>query len=1087
MTKSKLALLGAGIIMPMVSMAATPLWMRDVKISPDGTTIVFTYKGDLWTVPATGGNATRLTARDSYEANPVWSPDSKSIAFTSDRHGNADVFIINAKGGAAKRLTYDSANETPEAFSADGKDVLFSASIQDPASSALFPTGRMTELYAVPVKGGAARQLLATPAQMISWNADGKSFLYQDIKGFEDEWRKHHTSSVTRDIWMYDTTSGKHTNLTNRGGEDRNPVSAGDDFYFLSERNGGSMNVYKAPLANASVPQAVTAFRKHPVRFLSRAENGVLCYTYDGEIYTQTPDGKPAKVAIDVIDVEEALPVKMSVRSGARDVTPSPDGKEVAFVYRGDVFVTSTEYNTTKQITKTPEAEADLCWSKDGKALYYDSQREGVRNIWKAEKGHADDPDFANATTIKETRMFPKDGVDRMEPVISPDGKTMAYIQDRNRIMLMDLKSKSTRQLTDGSTNPSRRGGFYFTWSPDSKWIATDVIDKKHDPYSDIAIINVADGKITNLTNSGYFAENPKWVLDGNAIMYATDRYGMRSHASWGSQTDLMLVFLNRDAYDKYRLSEEDYAIRKDLEKKAKDKDKDDKKEKGDKDKKKDAKDEKAEDKSINVELDGIADRVVRLTPMSSDLSDAMMSADGETVYYLTSIGDGTQLWKIQPRKDEHRMVTKASGSRGFVSSGDGKTWFMTGMNIKKFDPKSEKMTPVNYSSNMTVDPAAEREFMFDYVTREEGERFYSKGMHGVDWPALTSHYRKFLPHINNNYDFAELLSELLGELNASHTGGRYSHPSAMSDDRTATLGLLYDMTYTGDGYKVDEIVVGSPFDRASSKLAKGEIIEKINGEELKAGQDHTALFTDIAGKKTLVGIYNPADGSHREEVVLPISKGRFNSLLYDRWVKQRAADVDKWSNGRLGYVHIQSMGDDSFRDIYSDILGKYNDREGIVIDVRWNGGGRLHEDIEVMFTGKKYLTQEIRGVDVCDMPSRRWNKPSIMVMSEACYSNAHGTPWVYKHMNIGKLVGMPVPGTMTSVNWVTMQDPTMVFGIPAIGYRTAEGTYLENSQLEPDIKIANSPENVVKGEDAQLRKAVETILHDLDAAKAKK
>ena len=369
---------------------------------------------------------------------------------------------------------------------------------------------------------------------------------------------------------------------------------------------------------------------------------------------------------------------------------------------------------------------------------------------------------------------------------------------------------------------------------------------------------------------------------------------------------------------------------------------------------------------------------------------------------------------------------------------------------------------------------------MFDYVKQEEKERFYNKNMHGIDWEAMTKAYRKFLPHINNNYDFAELLSELLGELNVSHTGGRY-RPSS-SGDRTASLGLLYDWTYTGKGLKVDEIIEKGPFDRKNSDITVGCIIEKINGETIDNNTDYTAIFNDIAGKKTLVTIHNPADNKTWDEVILPISSGTMNTLLYNRWVKQRAADVDKWSGGRLGYVHLESMDDASYRTIYADLLGKYVDKDGIVIDTRWNGGGRLHEDIEVLFSGKKYLTQVIRGEDICDMPSRRWNKPSIMVQCEANYSNAHGTPWVYKHLNLGKLVGMPVPGTMTSVNWVTMQDPSLVFGIPVIGYRTAEGNYLENSQLEPDFKVVNEPGVIVTGEDQQLRKAVEELLKEIDA-----
>ena len=275
-------------------------------------------------------------------------------------------------------------------------------------------------------------------------------------------------------------------------------------------------------------------------------------------------------------------------------------------------------------------------------------------------------------------------------------------------------------------------------------------------------------------------------------------------------------------------------------------------------------------------------------------------------------------------------------------------------------------------------------------------------------------------------------------------------------------------------------MVEKSPFDHANSKVRAGHIIEKIDGEPITATTDYAALLNKKAKKKTLVSIYDPATKSRWDEVVMPITSGAMSDLLYDRWVKQRAADVEKWSNGRLGYVHIRSMGDGSFRTVYSDILGKYNNCEGIVIDTRFNGGGRLHEDIEILFSGEKYLTQVIRGRESCDMPSRRWNKASIMLQCEANYSNAHGTPWVYKYKKMGKLVGMPVPGTMTTVSWETLQDPTMIFGIPVIGYRMANGNYLENSELEPDVKVANSPETVVKGEDTQLKAAVDTLLNDL-------
>ena len=648
--------------------------------------------------------------------------------------------------------------------------------------------------------------------------------------------------------------------------------------------------------------------------------------------------------------------------------------------------------------------------------------------------------------------------------------------------MVLNLETKKVRQVTDGSTWFSTGGGFDYSWSPDGKWFTLEFIGNRHDPYSDIGMVNAQGGKIINLTNSGYTSGSPRWVLDGNAILFITERYGMRAHASWGSLNDVMLVFMNQDAYDKFRLSKEDYELQKELEKEQKNttETKKNGKKKGDnKEKSEEKKEEKVKD--IVVELNNIEDRIVRLTPNSSDLGSAIITKDGETLYYLSAFEGGYDLWKMNLRKKDTKLLHKMdAGWANMEMDKDGKNLFLLGSNtMQKMGTNSESLKPISYQAHVKMDLAAERDYMFNHVYKQEQKRFYNLNMHGIDWDTMTKAYRKFLPHINNNYDFAELLSEYLGELNVSHTGGRYR--PRLKGDATATLGLLYDWNHNGKGPLISEVVEKGPFDHARSKVKAGDIIEKIDGQEITPESDYSILLNGKARKKTLVTLYNPQTKERWEEVVVPISNGALNDLLYARWVKQRAADVDKWSNGRLGYVHIESMGDDSFRSVYSDILGKYNNREGIVIDTRFNGGGRLHEDIEILFSGKKYFTQVVRGREACDMPSRRWNKPSIMVQCEANYSNAHGTPWVYSHQKIGKLVGMPVPGTMTSVSWETLQDPTLVFGIPVIGYRLPDGSYLENSQLEPDIKVANSPETVVKGEDTQLKAAVDELLKEID------
>ncbi len=1074
-----LLLLGSAIC----AEAATPLWMRDVRISPDGKTIAFTYKGDIFTVPATGGPAKRLTTLLSYETEPVWSPDGKKIAFASDREGGADIYIMNAEGGDVRRLTTHSAVETPQAFTPDGKYVVYSAAIQDTPTSLMFPAKGYTELYKIPVGGGRPEQIISTPAEAISFLPDGASFLYVDRKGNEDQWRKHHTSSVTRDIWKYDAKTGKHTNLTKREGEDRNPVITpdGKTAYFLSERDGGSFNVYSMDIDNPSSVTALTDFKTHPVRFLSRGADGTLAFTYDGEIYTMRPGAKPAKLRIDLVTDEPEETVIRKFATGARQAVPSPDGKQVAFVNRGDIFVTSVEYPTTRQITATPEGESSPSWA-DNRTLYYSSDRDGHYNIYRARIARDEDPNFPNATIIDEEPVFKKnDKVDRANPVVSPDGKKIAFVLGRRDIAVLDIASGKVTQLTHGNICNSRTGGLTFAWSPDSKWLAAEVDMHRRSPYYDIAIINASTGDITNITNSSYMDMSPRWVMGGDAILFASDRYGMRSQASWGSQNDAMLVFTNQAAYDRFRLSPEDYALLKEV-KDSKKKPATAEKDKKDADKgKKDAPQAKKDSKKdVNIELDGISDRIVRLTPFSSDLADLYIDDKGETLWFLSSFDSGYDLWKMNLRKKDVSLANKLdAGNLSMTPDAEGKNLFLLGgTSMRKMALPSGKMERISYTGRQKINPAAERDYLYNYILKEVDARFFDPAMHGVDWKAMGEAYRKFLPHISNNADFAELASELLGELNVSHTGGRF-YPDPVKE-ATAELGLLFDMTFKGPGLKVAEVVKDGPFSHADSKMKPGAIVTAINGEKIDAETDYTPLLNGIARQKTLVSFTLPS-GAKEEEVVLPISSTALNNLLYDRWVKRNAALVDSLSGGRLGYVHIKSMNDASYRTIYADLLGKYNERDGIIIDTRFNGGGRLHEDIEVLFSGKKYLTQEIKGVVAGEMPSRRWNKPSIMLTGEANYSNAHGTPWVYKHVGLGKVVGMPVPGTMSSVNWVTMQDPSLVFGIPVVGFKTAEGNYLENTQLEPDVKVANDPAKIVLGIDDQIATAVKTLLNDID------
>lgn len=1084
---------------------AAPLWMRYPAISPDGKTVAFSYRGDLYTVPASGGRAYRLTTDPSHDMAPVWSPDGKNMAFASDRYGNFDVYLIDVRGGTPTRLTTHSSAEIPYCFSPDGKKVFFGAAMADPASSILFPKDTFKELYSVPVSGGRPGLELPIPAENVSFSHSGRKMLYHDLKGGENTWRKHHQSAVARDIWLYDCETGRHSQLTDFKGEDRTPLFDRRDrnVYYLSERS-GSFNVWRFPVDKPSAARQVTRFKTHPVRFLSMAGDGTLCYGYNGVIYTQKPGGEPKLLDVTItedISPRESVTLPVSLAGGR----VSPDGRQVAFLYRGDVFVSSVDYSTTKQITATPAGEASPVFSPDNRTLAYASERDGNWNIYTASIVRKEDPNFPNATLMEEKPLFNDQEHERAQPQFSPDGLELAYVEDRNKLAVMNLKTGHVRRITDGSTIYSTSGRLDYEWSPDGKWFTLSHISNQHDPYSDIGLVSAEGGRIVDLTSSGYADLNPRWVLDGNAILFMSDRYGMRNHASWGSLSDVMIVFLNREAFDRFNMSKEERELLAEAEKAEKAgkaaADERGKEEKGQDEAKGATPEKKAEApaRRIEVELEDIEDRIMRLTPASSQLVDAVLDRKGDMLYYICAFQKGFDLWQMDLHSRAVKIVRSDVDPASLQWDKKMTALFILGKKPARMKPETAALAPISARAEMYLNHAAERAAMFDHVYREEKRRFYDASMHGVDWEAMRDNYARFLPHINNNDDFAEMLSEWLGELNVSHTGCSYRRPGTPGCTSTAELGLLFDPAYAGDGLKVVEIVRQGPFDKAGIDVKPGDLVTALNGQKVTAGMDYFPLLNRQEGRKMLVSLCRPGAAGETpagqegkgtpaekewDEVVKPVSRGMLNDLLYKRWVKRCEDTVDRLSGGRLGYVHIQSMGDTSFRTIYSAILGKYNDREGIVIDTRFNGGGRLHEDIEVLFSGSKYMTQVIRGKEACDMPSRRWNKPSIMLTCEANYSNAHGTPWVYRQRGLGRLVGMPVPGTMTSVFWENLQDSSLRYGIPVIGYRLEDGSYLENTQLEPDIKVANTPENVAAGEDRQLETGVRELLRELDEAR---
>ena len=1053
-----------------------PLWMRHPAISPNGKTIAFSYQGDIFTVPSSGGTAKQITSNAAFDSYPVWSPDGNHIAFASNREGSIDVWVMDANGGIPKRVTTNSGSEYPLRWK-DNSTIMFKASIMPTAKSIIF-AGSYPQVYTVGMDGGRPKLFSDITMDALDINASG-DVLYIDRKGYEDEWRKHHRSPITRDVWLKSGDSFRK--LTTFDGEDRDPVWSADgkSFYYLSEQS-GTLNIYHRTLDGKETQ--ITNHEKNPVRFLSAATDGTLCYGYDGEIYTVRKGGQPQKTAIRIAaDTEGKELIRQIRNSGAYNIKLSPNGKEIGFVMHGDVYVTSIEYRTTKQITNTPEQERYIDFSPDGRTIIYDSERNGVWQIYATTMKNKDEKQFAYATELVEERLTQSDQTS-FQPKFSPDGKQIAFWENRGTLRVMDAKGKNVKTAMDGKFVYSYSDGdIDFTWSPDSKWLLSSYIGVGGWNNSDIALVNASgNGEIHNLTESGYNESNAKWVLDGKAMLFCSDRAGYRSHGSWGAEYDAYLMFFDLEAYERYRMNKEERALAKEN-MTEKEKKKEEKKE--EKEKKEMEKPEAKEMEPLKFDLENCRDRIVRLTVTPSFLGDILLDKDGENIYYNVAFEKGMDLWHRDLMTGNTELLIKNVGNGEMMFDKSYKEIYLAADGgIKKVTPQSKAMKNIEFEAQFNYQPYKERAYMFDHVWRQVKDKFYDKNIHGVDWEGYRKTYERFLPYINNNHDFQEMLSEMLGELNASHTGARYS--GSWASLQTASLGLFFDEDYTGDGLKIAEVIKGSEIACKQTDVKSGCIIEKIDGTEIKAGMDYFPLLDGKIGKPVRLTI-RPKSGRSFDVTTKGMSMNAVDDLLYKRWVDRNRQLVDSLSGGRLAYVHVRAMNSESFRTVYRELLSDKNrNREAVIVDDRHNGGGWLHDDLCTLLNGKEYQNFMPRGNYIGRDPFNKWTKPSCVLICEDDYSNGHGFPMVYKTLGIGKLIGTPVAGTMTAVWWETMIDNTMVFGIPQVGCMTLDGKYAENTQLNPDITVYNTPEDFLNGNDRQLKAAIEEMMKQIGEKK---
>jgi len=1052
--------------------AQHPLWMRHPAISPEGNWIAFEYKGDLFKVSTSGGAAIPLTMTPSYESNPVWSHDGSEIAFSSDRYGNFDIYVMESTGGKANRLTFHSAKDIPYDFTLDNKNVIFGTARNDIYTSVRFPNnGLFMKLYKVPVRGGRSVMINSAGTQHAHYRNDGKTIIFQDRKGYESEQRKHEHASVTRDIWTFNLNSNHYQKLTHYNGDDLEPIwGESGRYYFLSDRN-GDLNVYQSSLSNPAQATQLTHFSKNPVRSLSRADNGTLAFAYNGELYTKTGSNDPQKIPVTIqADFAQQATQTLDVRnSKISEMALSPDGEEIAFVFRGDIFATSVDGNTTKRLTNTPYQERMIDFSPDGRTIVYSFEKNNSWDIAKVEIANEDEPYFYGATVLNSEPVIVTAN-EEFQPLYSPDGKKIAYLENRNILKVYNFDSKKTTTVIPKGVNFSYSDGDqYYTWSPDSQWLLAES-NEGYFTRSEVALLKAdGSGERHNLTQSGFGDVHPKWSIDGKAMSWISNREGMKN-LSRGSQGDVYALFFDQKAFDRYNLSKEDLKLVKKEEKK--DTTNTDKKEK---DKKKE------EVKPLDLNLKNLESRTKRLTINSSLLSDFTLTKDGEKLYYLAKYDEGYDLWVTEPRTHKTKVLAQlnAPGGGSLTLDKDEKNIFvLAGGSIRKVDVSSGKASSVSIHANMTWDGAGERTYIFEHAWRQVKKRLFDPNMQGVDWQYYHDNYERFLPYINNDYDFSNMLSEMLGELNVSHTGC-YLHPHYDNPDKTAALGMLYDEKKGGNGLVVKTVLVGGPMDKADTKVKPNDVLQKIDGTDITSDYDWAKLLNHKAGKFTRLTLYRPDTKSTWDEVIKPISSGKEQQLLYKRWIHTMSEITDSLSNGEIGYVHVKSMNDNSYRTVFGKVLGENYSKKALVVDTRFNGGGWLHDNLATFLDGQRYLKFAPQGnVLPGGESTNKWDKPSVVLMSQSNYSDAFLFPFVYKELGIGKLVGMPVPGTGTAVWWENQIDTQLTFGIPMVATK-AEGAdhFTENHQLAPDIRVPAPYNKILHGKDPQLERAVHEMV----------
>lgn len=1061
--------LGAAISSSALAAQALPSF-AEPALSPDGGEIAFASGGDLWTVPAAGGQARLLVTDEATESRPLYSPDGKSLAFVSTRSGVANLYVLTLATGEVRRLTFGDSPETLDGWSRDGTWIYFTSGVNDVA--------RQGDIFRVAALGGTPLEV-SRERYLNEYEGapspDGRSIALV-ARGLSSQqwWRNGHAHIDESEVWLkpLQGDGGGYQKLISGGAKRAWPMWSPDGkaLWYMSDQ-GGTENLWRLPIGGA--PQQVTRFTDGRVLWPTIGYDGkAIVFERDFAVWRlDTATGQATKVPIALRGAPAAAGETHKNETSFDSLALSPDGKKAAIIAHGEVFAVSTkDGGAAQRVTRTPIIERDPVWSPDSKRLIYVSERDRAANIYAY--------DFATGRETALTTGAARSTV----PTWSPDGKVLAYVRDGKEVRAMTFdpagKVASDRVLFQGAL-----GGFDdtpLTWSPDSRWVAFTVTDRK--AFDNVNVVSLDGGAarpVTFLANGQ--VGKVAWSPDGKYLLVDM---GQRSEDAKILRVDL-LPNVPKYKEDAFR----------DLFKPA---DAPDKPAPGPDSKVEPPKAEappkpvsdakpaatpKKKVEPVRIVFDGIRERASYL-PLGMDVGDPLISPDGKVLVFRARQAGQTnfytygldELAKEPPVPVQLTSTRKPKGDIAFTPDSK-EVWFLEGGTIVSSPVDQPKPKPLAANAELDVDFDVEKTVVFEQAWGVLNRGFYDPKFHGANWEQLRQRWEPYIAGTRTGDELRRDINLMIGELNASHSGINKPADPAAPMVRAANLGLRFDRAAAeaGKGLVIREVIALGPAALEGS-IKPGETLVAVNGETLSPGVNLDKLLRGAAGKRTVLTMTDAA-GKSREAIVRPVPTTTATGLLYRQWVNDRRAYVDKVSGGQLGYVHIADMSDASLAQLYIDLDAQNQGKQGVVIDVRNNNGGYVNGHVLDVFARRNYLMMTPR--DRFPVPSRQnlgqraLGLPTVLVTNESSLSDAEDFTEGYRSLGLGKVVGKPTAGWIIFTGGRQLIDGSVV-RLPFIRIDDLRG---QNMELNPRPVDVDVDRPLGEAGDAQLDAAVKTLL----------